>query len=67
MRVDAAVDANSPRLCTPSLLLIFCTTTPRVNPYPLDMIARPRAPCCCLETTPISALPADAPHRHARR
>ena len=58
MRMDAALDAAAPRLCMPPLLPLFCTTTPRVNPYPPDTLASSRVPCCCLETTPTAAVAA---------
>ena len=58
MRMDAALDAAAPRLHTPPLLPRVCTTTPRVNPYRLDMLASSREPYYCLETTPTAAVAA---------
>ena len=64
VRMDAALDAAAPHLHTHPLHPSFCTHDPRVNPYLPDMDASPRRPCCCLWTTPPSAMDADALHRH---
>ena len=67
MRMDACVDAAAPRRHRPPLLPSFCTSDHLTALYSLDTATSSRVPCCCLETTPPSAMDADALHGRARR